>query len=498
MLLLLLACASDDPAAGQSGTNGADGADGVAGADGADGVNGADGADGAEGLDGTDGADGVDGVDGAAGADACVSVLDFGGVGDGVADDTAAIQAAIDSLPTYTAGDVASGGSVCLPAGTWRVTGTVEVPDYVTLRGEGMWATLVVADPASEPLSVFARKGANAQKNLRFSDLGVSLTDRGSVAFDLKYVTRSIVQRCQVGNPAYVYGVVAAAGTGVYMEAGDGLSGYDNRVLDTETYGIATSVHIGPGAHAAVLMRNTFIAGDWAVLIDDDPADYPTATRITHNRFEAMSEAFIFAGGQDTVIEDNWMEAYPADTLEAAVVLGGRWNTVGANFVSLSSTPAAEVLDEGTNNGWASYYTRVVESRVAGDNLEQRIVRIGDDLPRGLSIVGSYVQLGSTVRVESRTDTVASGETIDPSLSAHVHLSGPASGVTVGTSGVAAGTLLMLSGDGDTVQITGGATADISGGVITLGRGSGSYPGITLIFTGAGRWSEVGRGAQRP
>ncbi|MES2639481.1 MAG: glycosyl hydrolase family 28-related protein [Myxococcota bacterium] len=498
MLLLLLACASDDPSAGEPGTNGVDGMNGADGAGGANGADGADGSNGVDGLDGRDGVDGVDGLDGAAGADACVSVLDFGGVGDGVADDTVAIQAAIDSLPTYTAGDIASGGAVCLPAGTWRVTGTVEVPDYVTLRGEGMWGTLVVADPAYEPMSVFAGKRPNAQKNLRFVDLGVSLTDPMSVAFDLKYVTRAIVQRCQIGNPTYAYGVVAAAGTGVYMESGSGLSGYDNRVLDTETYGIATAVHIGPGAHAAVLMRNTFIGGDWAVLIDDEPTDPPTGARVTHNRFEAMNEAFVYAGGQDAVIEDNWMEAYPADTLVAAVVLGGRWNTVGTNYVTLSTTTAAEVLDEGTNNGWASYYTRVLESRVAGDNLEHRIVRMGDDLPRGLSIVGSYVQLGSTVRLESRMATVVSGEAIDPSLAAHVHLDGPATGVTIGTTGVAAGTLLMLTGDGDTVELANGGTADISGSTITLGRGSGSYPGITFIFTGSGRWSEVGRGAERP
>jgi polygalacturonase len=47
-------------------------------------------------------------------AGAVANVLDFGAVGDGSADDTAAIQAAIDSLPNQTSnqGTVGEGGQV--------------------------------------------------------------------------------------------------------------------------------------------------------------------------------------------------------------------------------------------------------------------------------------------------------------------------------------------------------------------------------------------------
>lgn len=55
-----------------------------------------------------------------------VNVLDFGAVGDGVADDKAAIQAAVDA-----------GSSVYVPAGTYLLSGSVFVPNGVTLRGDG-------------------------------------------------------------------------------------------------------------------------------------------------------------------------------------------------------------------------------------------------------------------------------------------------------------------------------------------------------------------------
>lgn len=59
-----------------------------------------------------------------------VSVKDFGAVGDGVADDTAAIQAAINS----TAGPIA----VYLPTGVYKVTSTITIAkDRVKLYGDG-------------------------------------------------------------------------------------------------------------------------------------------------------------------------------------------------------------------------------------------------------------------------------------------------------------------------------------------------------------------------
>lgn len=60
-----------------------------------------------------------------------VSVKDFGAVGNGVTDDTAAIQAAIDTA--YLAG----GGEVNFPEGTFLVSATIFVPQRVTLVGKG-------------------------------------------------------------------------------------------------------------------------------------------------------------------------------------------------------------------------------------------------------------------------------------------------------------------------------------------------------------------------
>jgi len=68
-----------------------------------------------------------------------VNVKDFGAVGDGIADDTAAIQAAINS--------VATGGTVYLPTGTYKVTSQLQIQSPVSLVGEN--ATVLLSTTTS-------------------------------------------------------------------------------------------------------------------------------------------------------------------------------------------------------------------------------------------------------------------------------------------------------------------------------------------------------------
>jgi hypothetical protein len=70
-------------------------------------------------------------------ANASVDVRDFGAVCDGSTDDTAAIQAAIDS---------SGGGEVCLPVGTYRITSTLNITKGVRIAGESQRRTVLKPD----------------------------------------------------------------------------------------------------------------------------------------------------------------------------------------------------------------------------------------------------------------------------------------------------------------------------------------------------------------
>ena len=92
-----------------------------------------------------------------------VTVEDFGAVGDGIVDDTAAIQRAINQLflnPTTKASDqtnaaVSNRRVLEFGAGTYKITSTIYVPSYASLIGTGPEKTILRLDGTNGPLMQF-------------------------------------------------------------------------------------------------------------------------------------------------------------------------------------------------------------------------------------------------------------------------------------------------------------------------------------------------------
>jgi hypothetical protein len=77
--------------------------------------------------------------------DDAVSVMDFGATGDGVTDDTAALQLAINELflNPINVTNKSSRKTLIFPAGTYITTTTLYVPSYATLIGYGIGKTTI-------------------------------------------------------------------------------------------------------------------------------------------------------------------------------------------------------------------------------------------------------------------------------------------------------------------------------------------------------------------
>jgi len=101
-----------------------------------------------------------------------VSVTDFGAIGDGIADDTAAIQAALDEIKIRK-------GTLYLPPGTYKLNATgihlIDASDII-IKGAGMGATIIDGS-AVNTISVFVLGNASGQpatcQNIKLADFTI-------------------------------------------------------------------------------------------------------------------------------------------------------------------------------------------------------------------------------------------------------------------------------------------------------------------------------------
>jgi len=110
--------------------------------------------------------------------DDIASVRDFGAVGDGSADDTAALNRALYQLYCVES-NTQIRRSLYFPAGTYRITESLVIPTYAKLVGEGADCTTILLDTSSDisSLSAYvARYGDSKQQT------GVNIGSNGAVA----------------------------------------------------------------------------------------------------------------------------------------------------------------------------------------------------------------------------------------------------------------------------------------------------------------------------
>jgi hypothetical protein len=107
--------------------------------------------------------------------DQFASVLDFGAVGDGVTDDTDAINRALYQLFCRESNPQIR-RSLFFPAGVYRVTESILIPPYATLYGEGQVNSVIqLADNADSTVAPFVARTADS-----LQQTGVNIGNNGA------------------------------------------------------------------------------------------------------------------------------------------------------------------------------------------------------------------------------------------------------------------------------------------------------------------------------
>lgn len=128
-----------------------------------------------------------------------VNVKWFGAVGDGVVDDTVAIQAALN----------AGGKVVYLPNGTYKQTAALTIPAGTKLTGDGAAVSILSqATAATNNLNVYN------VSNVTIENLGINATS--AIAIHVKATTSDVEEF--LARNIYIYSL-GAAGQGIYLEA---------------------------------------------------------------------------------------------------------------------------------------------------------------------------------------------------------------------------------------------------------------------------------------
>jgi hypothetical protein len=190
------------------------------------------------------------------GQPATINVRQFGAVGDGVADDTFAIQAAIDSLSAY-------GGGVAIPPGVYRITAAIKMRPNIVLQGNG-GATIKQGNAAN--LTSMIECQSYAATNAVITGLAIDGNRANNTGSNLVYLISSF----QPGTQIVSCTLSNAPGAGVLLEGGNPIVA-NNIFSSTFSSGVILRGPAGNTTISARVSNNKFtsigyfgISGVWA------------------------------------------------------------------------------------------------------------------------------------------------------------------------------------------------------------------------------------------
>ena len=462
-----------------------------------------------------------------------VSVTDFGATGDGVTDDTAACQAAIDHVATL------GGGTVYFPAGKYWISATLTAwSSPVHLVGAGVSATELLAVHITGPvISIkYYYSGVRAMSLIgwgaRFgaintSGVGVYFQLDSEIARDGigQYVEDAIIQwqpshaiHCESqGFRAENIRIIKCGGHGIYGDSPDpvhpfGFSELKNlQITDTGGHAICAGVNaatfrlvldnvdawnnaynptVRRGLHAIwlrgenIAVRHCGIAGYWN---DQSQSNVDClyingrSPHVENNRFLQPRLHCVVLGPNShgaRVIDNHIVGTLYAVTLDTAVLIESgcvgalvKWGfPAWVTSPATLSTPNSGTLSEIYNIPLQGYRSAIARAQVADDTVKTYTLRGDAGAAWGVVLLGFNSSFSEACLIAWRAGD-ASAYCALLSSATHVNTT---TGVLVGTTGTDGKLTISVSTTGTPIlyiENRRGAPIDMMPTFLSIGRG---------------------------
>ena len=362
---------------------------------------------------------------------ATFNVLDYGAVGNGIADDTAALQAAIDAAGV-------NGGAVYFPAGNYKITSSLTLSNGVRYFGDGINdatynSTVLSYSGTQDAVQINNPINASTAANILFENINIvcaALSSGKALFYDTgsSYLRIRNCKFSHAGNNSFgvvfdqtevstieqcVFDATGSIGTGANIWLANGATaknptgnvGYTNRIslIDNQinaALGGANAVGvIDDGGTAHTFDRNNYNGGAHAVKAN---LIY-SGLQIIHNEIEGQTVSGI---------------SFPNINVGAiGVVVDGNSYVAGTPFISLASgaidrlTYTNNTLDQGVGVSAESGLLAGVSGKLfatqnrqrglggqpTNNYLERNSDTVGVATLYGSSVAGSQTYAGQTL-----------------------------------------------------------------------------------------------------
>jgi hypothetical protein len=340
--------------------------------------------------------------------DQFASVLDFGATGDGVTDDTVAINRALYQLYCREVNPQIR-RSLFFPAGVYRVTSAIKIPTYATLYGEGSDSSLIVMD---DGVADYVARTADSLQNI-----GINIGDAGAVPPE--YITVTNMGFTHQDPEQSVFLVQNAANCTFQNVGFRGTSTTANLVSDAnDSIGVSFASTSGTICEQITFTGCVFSGLVWGINTDQQIK----GVTITTSRFDTLYRGIVLGtaavtngGPTGTRIVGNMFDNIYAEgiifgsNLVLAINASGHniFYDVGNHFTGSTGTPFTSIISIQSNNN-----VSISDLFERTDTFSTTHPRI--DLNNTVSIAttnGSQLSMGTYTRESGQQDTLVDDDT---------------------------------------------------------------------------------------